>query len=661
MIWVRRLIAVLLGLIFIAFAMLFTVASRANATLLNEEFYVQQLDKADVYNFIYDKALPAALAEADTKSTDFPVNMKLIEGDVVGVMRQTFPPEWVQEQVEETIEEAIPYMLGDEDSFKITIPIKDRVVNAGDALKKTTREGKVVDILMDDVIIPRVTESLGDLEDLPFGLTLTEEDVEAAVRRIVDRKWLEEQVTATIDSAVPYLLSEKESFTVRLDVQSRAAPAGEAITDILKKGDLPDFVFSDVVDPEIDRQIGAELRLSYGISVTNQEVKSAVRQALPKAWVDQRVDEMVEATVAYLTRPNEKFMVAVPLAERKAAAVEIVGALSETKLRQRYDSLPVCTIAQVSQLNINRIAQEGLTCRIPGVSSSQLQQQAGVIVRIEAERQINQKLPDQWTFGEAELEAQIGEERFAAISYVRGALAQGFEYTSDNLREAMARNDFNGTDLQWDSMTPSAKQDFINRSSSVERISDVRGWVRDGIVLDHEKLREQIGEDDPDSLRGFDNFRDSIGTFRSVLWIGWLLIIVMLAAIGFIGGRSMVGRLVWPAVFLAIAGVALFVMAGPVYNSAVEPRLEEQLAESLEESEGFEALMTEKFGRMGITAAGDAISSVRNRGILFLGLAAGMVVMGVAPLRAMGVGKSKGKGEEGDGMGKKKGRKKGKG
>jgi hypothetical protein len=90
--------------------------------VLNEEFYVQQLDKADVYNFIYDEALPAALAEADTQSTEFPVEMRLVESDVVGVMRETFPPEWIEEQVEETIEEAIPYLLGDVEAFQITIP-----------------------------------------------------------------------------------------------------------------------------------------------------------------------------------------------------------------------------------------------------------------------------------------------------------------------------------------------------------------------------------------------------------------------------------------------------------------------------------------------------------------------------------------------------------
>jgi hypothetical protein len=662
MIWVRRLAAVLLGLIFVLFAIAFTMVSRANATVLNEDFYVRQLDKADVYNFIYDDALPAALAEADTRSTDFPVEMRLIESDVVGVMRQTFPPDWLQEQVEETIEETIPYLLGDQDTFQITIPIKDRVVSAGGALKETAQEGKLVDILIDDVIIPRVTESLGDTRELPFGITLTDAEAEAAVREIVDREWLEQQVVETIDSVVPYLTSEKESFTVRLDLQSRAEPASRVLTDILKKGDLSDFVFSQVIDPEIDRQIGSELRLSYGITVTNEEVKTAVRDVLPKAWVDQRVAEMVDTTVGYLTRPDAEFSVSVPLAERKADAVEVVGALAEEKLQQRYDSLPVCTIAQVSQIDINRIARQSLTCRIPGVTSSQLQQQAGVFIRNEAERQIDQKLPDQWVFSEGDLEQQMGADRFASITYVRDTLAQGFVYTSDNLREAMARNDFTGSDLEWDSMLPSAREDFIGRSESAQRISDVRGWVTEGIVLNQQKFRDKISGDDPESLRSFDNFRDIVGTLRGMLWLGWLVMIGMLAGIGFIGGRSIMGRLIWPASFLAIAGVVLFVIAGPVYSGAVESRLEEQLAESLEETEGFDALMTEKFGQMGITAAGEVFSGVRNRGILFLGLAAGLVVAGVMPLRAMGVGKSKGKskGEESEGAGKKKGKKKGK-
>jgi hypothetical protein len=246
------------------------------------------------------------------------------------------------------------------------------VVDAGDALKVTAQEGTLVDVLIEDVITPRVTEALGDKDALPFGITLTDAEIEEAVREIVDREWLEQQVTATIDSPVPYLTSEQDSLTIRLDLQSRTGPASEVLTNILQKGDLSSFVFSEVADPEIDRQIGAELELPYGISITSEEVKDAVRQALPKEWVDQRVDDMVETTVAYLTTSNATFSVTVPLEERKADAVEVIGALAEEKLRQRYDSLPVCTIAQVSQLDINRVVQQGLTCRFPGVTSSQL-------------------------------------------------------------------------------------------------------------------------------------------------------------------------------------------------------------------------------------------------------------------------------------------------
>jgi hypothetical protein len=105
------------------------------------------------------------------------------------------------------------------------------------------------------------------------------------------------------------------------------------------------------------------------------------------------------------------------------------------------------------------------------------------------------------------------------------------------------------------------------------------------------------------------------------------------------GGHRVPGR----AKLAGAAGVALFIVAGPVYNGVAETRLEEQLAESLEDAEGFDAVMTEKMGEISITAAGDAISGVRSRGLLFLGLSAVMAAAGVVAVRTMELGKSMGK------------------
>jgi hypothetical protein len=65
MIWFRRIIALPLALIFIILSIPVLLFFRVNGTLGNPDFYNEQLRRADIYNFIYDDLLPAALAEAN--------------------------------------------------------------------------------------------------------------------------------------------------------------------------------------------------------------------------------------------------------------------------------------------------------------------------------------------------------------------------------------------------------------------------------------------------------------------------------------------------------------------------------------------------------------------------------------------------------------------
>jgi hypothetical protein len=52
MIWLRRAVAMPLAFVFILLSVLVLVAFRVNGTVGNPDFYVEQLQRADVYQFI---------------------------------------------------------------------------------------------------------------------------------------------------------------------------------------------------------------------------------------------------------------------------------------------------------------------------------------------------------------------------------------------------------------------------------------------------------------------------------------------------------------------------------------------------------------------------------------------------------------------------------
>ena len=136
MIWLRRILAVLLIPFFLALFLSTLVVLRVNETALAADFYIDQLRKADIFNFLYDDVVPAALDQTSQESQDLPIELEVIEDELVSSLKEVLPPEWLQEQTELVIGEAVPYMAGDTDSFAITIPLADRLRILGDVLKR---------------------------------------------------------------------------------------------------------------------------------------------------------------------------------------------------------------------------------------------------------------------------------------------------------------------------------------------------------------------------------------------------------------------------------------------------------------------------------------------------------------------------------------------
>ena len=186
MIWVRRLLAIPLILLFVIIFIVVLTITQVNGTFANPDFYTDQLRKADMYNFLYDEALPAALDEVETGDTsDFNIDIQVIKDDIVAAARKILPPEWLEAQVETAADTIAPYILGDKDSFTYTVQFRDRVEAAAAVIKSDIIQGAAFDSLYDDGIsyaADRVGENLGTVA-FPYSLTVTGQDIEEALKK----------------------------------------------------------------------------------------------------------------------------------------------------------------------------------------------------------------------------------------------------------------------------------------------------------------------------------------------------------------------------------------------------------------------------------------------------------------------------------------------
>ena len=169
MIWFRRFIAVFLAVIFLPVFLATLVVLRVNDTALEADFYVEHLRKADVFNFLYDEVIPAAIDEVREGDGDPPPGLDLARDVLVESMEETFPPEWLQEQSEEVITQIVPYLVGDADGFILRVDMAGRLGALGGVVEREL--GDNYTRVFNEVIAPPLEDYLQENE-LPMGIVV---------------------------------------------------------------------------------------------------------------------------------------------------------------------------------------------------------------------------------------------------------------------------------------------------------------------------------------------------------------------------------------------------------------------------------------------------------------------------------------------------------
>ena len=129
-IWIRRVIAVGLGIIMIPLLIFTLLSLRVNDTFLEEQFYKDQLVEADVYNFLYSDALTLAIDQEIEEAGGLPLGVNLTTAEIVEGIQETLPPDWIQHEVELAIDDAVPYLTGKTDTLSFSVDLADRADEA---------------------------------------------------------------------------------------------------------------------------------------------------------------------------------------------------------------------------------------------------------------------------------------------------------------------------------------------------------------------------------------------------------------------------------------------------------------------------------------------------------------------------------------------------
>ncbi len=607
MIWFRRVMAIPLAVIFVILSLLVMLAFRVNATVGNPDFYAEQLQKADVYHFIYDDVLPEALEESGMGEDGGGASIIItpLQPYLVDVVRQTLPPEWLQAQVEHAINEVVPYVWGETATFSINIQLKDRVEAGAGAIKSVLHREDVFPVLYGQLVASLAGEVTSAEDGMPAMLAVSGEEMETMLRQVLPEDWLLEQIDGAVDEVVPYLTKEQAHFVLEIDITRPLDELEVVLAGLLSRQEAYDSLFAEMLAPAMSQNLEELSQLPIGVELTEDEIIAAAREIMPLEWYQALVHDLVGQIFAYLRGEQDELELTISLADRKPEIAGALSQLADEKIGSAFDSLPVCTEAHLLEL-LSDPSLENILCRPVDISYQEFKELVGLEPGDLIQPLIEVGIPDEWTLTEAELSQLFGgEDEDNVLSQVRELVQEGLAFTEEDLIKAM--------------------------DTDAVALEDIRQQIADGLTFTEQDLRNMMGEGGNsgagEQMIAFEQVRSSLGTAKKWINFIWIAPFLLLIAVGALGGRRWSSKLLWAAALLAVMAIIAYIIFGPVFSATAQPMIDQTLATGFNQGEGITLSVAEK----GITLAHNAIDSfisgLRNQAIAIV--IASVVLVGV--------------------------------
>jgi hypothetical protein len=551
MIWVRRGIAAVLCLVLVALFAALSVVTYVNGSFSSPDYYAGVLRDVDAYSFVYDEALPIAFRESikelDTKGID----VAAAERDTIALARTVFPPDWLQSQTEMVLKEMVPYAVGDTDQFAVQLTLGDRVPAVAEGIKQFLRGSATYDLAYNrlvQVIAKNLAESAA--ANLSYGITFSQAEVEDALRTALPKEWLAAQLSNAIDQTSPWAQGKAEHFSVTIPLKDRVPAIGEALKGLLKKSDASGLVLDGIVGQLVSQNVQTSTMLPYGIVVRQNEVEEALRTVATPDWVNAQADVFIDSLAAYLTGASPAMTVRVELRDRKEATIQAIASLADRKLEQLVAALPVCSqqqfLLQLAALQPNQLPN----CRPQGLTYQQTKQQFGIELAPVVRQLFGSQVPDRVTLTESQVREILGPDAWASLQDLRARVVQGYTFTYTDLVERLGPEN----------------QESLERTLS---------YLRSSKVFTQEDLRDRLLEtpDGQRQLQQWDDARASLHRARQLAWLLWVLPLVVLVAVAFLGGRTWGSRLAWGGFALAVSGLVLLIASAVMQAAYLQPEV----------------------------------------------------------------------------------------
>jgi len=558
----RKLLAVLLGVVFVLLLFVAVTVNQVVDTATEPEVVIGMINDAEAYDYVYDNIVGSAVKDIVNQGIEFDsgdgqiLTLHFDDPDkaataVTDLIETLVPREYFKGQFEESLRELVPYARGETDQFTVDLEVQERVRSVPGAVRIVVTELNLAESIVEDLLVPKLGEFSDQISDDALGISFSQAEIERNARLIFDPVWLEGQLFDAVDEITPYFAGDAESFSVVLAFDDRIVIVGDLLKDKLQsENTLYTMVFDQVVDPLVQQTTAQSNDVGFGIALTEQEVLDTFEVIAPESWVREQGENVIDALVDYMTGRSNSLDYTVDLSELKVAATSQLKNIARTKLETTISEIPQCSSpADLLGATQDLTSQQIPRCLAGGTAViSQITDTLGPIMDDQVELFVSNQIPDNVSYTLSDFESSVGGG-FDTIEDARSWGTEGLVFTDQDLIDILADDG----DLQ--------------SRADAEEVLQV---FADGIAFTEQNILEHLTPEDRQLL---DDVRGYVNTGLVLRWILWILMILPLLSIAFIGGRGWPGRLKWAggvAFFSAVVIYALIFVAWSFNDAAKE-------------------------------------------------------------------------------------------
>ena len=612
MLWARRALSLATGAVFFVVLLLALIIVRTGDSFLDPEFYISQLDKNDIYEFVLADLAAAALddrravEEAMTGDDieDTPLVTSGITTDrIVSSINRAIPPDWLQGAVEHNLHELGSYVIGRSDEFTLVLRTDERADAVLAELRVLLDDSEAYEFLYERVVFPPIE---GDR-------------VGSALRATLSPRWARLQMQSILDEVSPYLKKETDEFTVHIEVSDRVEIAAAELKELLGEDLAYDLVYDNVIAPEVSQLLGHTIEgLPFGVVLSSDEVVAVLREVTPTSWVSAQAERLIDEATPYVAGQVDGFKLEVSLVDSKRRAHRVLTRLVERRMQKEVDRLPTCQMTEQGGSELGSVPRHLPTCIPPDIGSERFLNKLGISPGAEVTLSVLDPIPDTLSYTHTHLRSALEEdwasENIARLDEVRSVLKDGWTYTQEDLRADLTAE---------------------GNESAYEALQDVRSLLADGWTYTLADFTEYVSENDGAiAMADIDRGRSTLSTIRTYGWLLYLVAFLLLACIGFLGGRGWPGRVQWGAASLIVCAGLIAVLFGLVYPTMTSIPMEDARRSIMEEIDSTNDYA--ETARLAVGKGFDVIESMTDeftRGVVtssLLLVVAGVVVLAVA-------------------------------